>query len=75
METATKVVTALGGIITAIGLGWLLTGAYTFFSGWKNKNPVDQDNGMSGIISGAALGVLAAGITAAIVAGLNAISF
>lgn len=39
MDTAVRVVTALGGILSIVGLGWVLTGAFGYFSGRKNGNP------------------------------------
>ena len=54
METAQKVITAVGGIIAIIGLSWILNGAFDFFSGRKNNDPNRQDQGMSSMISGGA---------------------
>ena len=39
MQIATKVITGLGAILTVVALGWLLTGAFDYFSGRKNQNP------------------------------------
>jgi hypothetical protein len=36
MDTAVRVVTALGAILSIVGLGWVLTGAFDYFSGRKN---------------------------------------
>lgn len=36
METATRVVVALGAILAIVGLGWVLTGAFDYFSGRRN---------------------------------------
>ena len=73
MQIATKVITGLGAILTVVALGWLLTGAFDYFSG--RKNPQQMDQGMTSMISGGALTVLISGITAAIVSALGAISF
>lgn len=35
MQIATKVITGLGAILTVVALGWLLTGAFDYFSGRK----------------------------------------
>lgn len=75
MQIATKVITGLGAILTVVALGWLLTGAFDYFSGRKNQNPQQMDQGMTSMISGGALTVLIQGITAAIVSALGAISF
>lgn len=75
MQIATKVITGLGAILTVVALGWLLTGAFDYFSGRKNQNPQQMDQGMTSMISGGALTVLISGITAAIVSALGAISF
>lgn len=75
MQIATKVITGLGAILTVVALGWLLTGAFEYFSGRKNQNPQQMDQGMTSMISGGALTVLIPGITAAIVSALGAISF
>lgn len=75
METAQKVITAVGGIIAVIGLSWILNGAFDFFSGRKNNDPNRQDQGMSSMISGGALAVLAVSVAAAIVASMGNIKF
>ncbi|SPC38461.1 conserved protein of unknown function (plasmid) [Pseudolactococcus piscium] len=75
METAQKVITAVGGIIAIIGLSWILNGAFDFFSGRKNNDPNRQDQGMSSMISGGALAVLAVSVAAAIVASMGNIKF
>lgn len=75
MQIATKVITALGAILTVVALGWLLTGAFDYFAGRKNRDPQQMDQGMTSMISGGALTVLISGITAAIVSALGAISF
>ncbi|WP_332384202.1 hypothetical protein [Pseudolactococcus laudensis] len=75
METAQKVITAVGGIIAIIGLSWILNGAFDFFSGRKNNDPNRQDQGMSSMISGGALAVLAVSVAAAIVAAMGNIKF
>lgn len=43
MDTAVRVVTALGAILAIVGLGWVLTGAFDYFSGRKNGNPAMMD--------------------------------
>lgn len=75
MQIATKVITGLGAILTVVALSWLLTGAFDYFSGRKNQNPQQMDQGMTSMVSGGALTVLISGITAAIVSALGAISF
>ena len=75
METAQKVITAVGGIIAIIGLSWILNGAFDFFSGRKNNDPKRQDQGMSSMISGGALAVLAVSVAAAIVVAMGNIKF
>lgn len=75
METAQKVITAVGGIIAIIGLSWILNGAFDFFSGRKNNDPNRQDQGMSSMISGGALAVLSVSVAAAIVASMGNIKF
>lgn len=75
MEIATKVIIGLGGILTLIALGWLLTGLYDYFGGRKNQNPQQMDQGMTAIVSGGALTVLIPGVITAIVTAMGAISF
>ncbi|NCB81680.1 MAG: hypothetical protein EOM38_04630 [Bacilli bacterium] len=75
METAQKVITAVGGIIAIIGLSWILNGAFDFFSGRKNNDPNRQDQGMSSMISGGALAVLAVSVAASIVVAMGNIKF
>lgn len=75
METAQKVITAVGGIIAIIGLSRILNGAFDFFSGRKNNDPNRQDQGMSSMISGGALAVLAVSVAAAIVVAMGNIKF
>ena len=75
METAQKVITAVGGIIAIIGLSLILNGAFDFFSGRKNNDPNRQDQGMSSMISGGALAVLAVSVAAAIVVAMGNIKF
>ena len=75
METAQKVITAVGGIIAIIGLSWILNGAFDFFSGRKNNDPNRQDQGMSSMISGGDLAVLAVSVAAAIVVAMGNIKF
>ena len=75
METAQKVITAVGAIIAIIGLSWILNGAFDFFSGRKNNDPNRQDQGMSSMISGGALAVLAVSVAAAIVVAMGNIKF
>ncbi|SDB22375.1 hypothetical protein SAMN02910293_01130 [Streptococcus henryi] len=75
MDTAIRVVTALGAVLAVVSLGWVLTGAFDYFAGRKNGNPQMMDQGMTSMISGGALTAIVAGITAAIVAAMRAISF
>lgn len=75
METATKVIIVMGGILATIGIGWLLTGVFDYFAGRKNGNPQMMDQGMTSIICGAAVAAISSSIAAAIVAGMQAISF
>ena len=75
MDTAVHVVTALGAILAIVGLGWVLTGAFDYFSGRKNGNPAMMDQGMTSMVSGGAIAVISAGVAAAIVAAMRAISF
>lgn len=75
MQTAIKVVTALGAVLSVVGLGWLLTGAFDYFSGRKNGNPQMMDQGMTSMISGGAVAVLSGGIAAAIIAAMQSIHF
>lgn len=75
METATRVVVALGAILAIVGLGWVLTGAFDYFSGRRNGNPLLMDQGMTSMISGGAVAVISTGVAAAIVSAMNAITF
>lgn len=42
METAQKVITAVGGIIAIIGLSWILNGAFDFFQVEKTMIRIDK---------------------------------
>lgn len=75
MDTAVRVVTALGAILAIVGLGWVLTGSFDYFSGRKNGNPAMMDQGMTSMVSGGAIAVVSVGVAAAIVAAMRAISF
>ena len=75
MDTAVRVVTALGAVLAIVALGWVLTGAFDFFAGRKNGNPQMMDQGMTSMISGGAIAAISAGVAAAIVAAMRAISF
>ncbi|HFH8540387.1 hypothetical protein [Streptococcus pluranimalium] len=75
MDTAVRVVTALGAVLAIVGLGWVLTGAFDYFAGRKNGNPQMMDQGMTSMISGGAIAAISAGVAAAIVAAMRAISF
>ncbi|VED98971.1 Uncharacterised protein [Streptococcus anginosus] len=45
MDTAVRVVIALGGVLAIVGLGWVLTGAFDYFAGRKNGNPQMDGSG------------------------------
>ncbi|HEN4417482.1 TPA: hypothetical protein ACGSAW_000279 [Streptococcus pyogenes] len=75
MDTAVRVVIALGGVLAIIGLGWVLTGTFDYFAGRKNGNPQMMDQGMTSMISGGAIAAISAGVAAAIVAAMRAITF
>lgn len=75
MDTAEKVITAIGAFVTIVALSWLLNGAFDYFAGRKNQNPQQMDQGMSAMVSGGGLTVIAPGVTAAIILALKAISF
>ncbi|MHA2621972.1 hypothetical protein ACXZ71_00930 [Streptococcus agalactiae] len=75
MDTAIRVVTALGAILGIVGLGWVMTGAFDYFAGRKNGNPQMMDQGMTSMISGGAITAISVGVAAAIVAAMRAISF
>lgn len=63
-----------GAVVSAVGLGWLLTGAFDYFAGRKNGNPQMMDQGMTSMISGGANAVISGGVATAIVAAMNAIN-
>lgn len=75
METAQKVITAIGAVIAIVGMSWTLSGAFDFFGGRKNQDATRQDQGMTSMISGGALAVLAVAIAASIVAAMGNIKF
>lgn len=75
METATRLVTVVGAIITVMGLTWLLSGASDYLSGRKNGNPQQMDQGMNSMISGGALAAIAGSVATAIVTAMNNIHF
>mgnify|MGYP000900161609 CR=1 FL=1 len=65
MQVATRVIIDMGAVVSAVGLGWLLTGAFDYFAGRKNGNPKMMDQGMTSMISG--------GVNTVIVAAMNAL--
>lgn len=75
MEIVTKLVTTIGSIITVIGLFNVLMGLFTWYKGFKNENPDKIDQGISSMILGGVVGVIAVGVTATIVSALGQISF
>lgn len=75
METAQKVITAIGAVIAIVGMSWTLSGAFDYFAGRKNQDATRQDQGMTSMISGGALAVLAVAIAASIVAAMGNIKF
>ena len=75
MDTAVRVVIALGAVLSIVGLGWVLTWAFDYFAGRKNGNPQMMDQGMTSMISGGAIAAISAGVAAAIVAAMRAITF
>lgn len=44
MEVATKIITAMGALVSIGGLGWAFLGAIEFFQGKKNQNVQQTDN-------------------------------
>lgn len=75
MEIVTKLVTTIGSIITVIGLFNILMGLFTWYKGFKNENPDKIDQGISSMILGGVVGVIAGGVTLAIISALGQISF
>lgn len=75
MDIAVKMVGILGAVFAVRGLFSVMTGAMDFFSGRKNDNPTKMDSGMEAMITGGTMAAISAGIAAAVVAAMNAISF
>lgn len=75
MEIVTKLITAIGSIITVIGIFNVLMGLFTWYRGFKNENAEKVDQGISSMILGGVMGTIAAGVTAAVIAALGNISF
>lgn len=75
MDLAVKIVTLIGGLMSISGLFWMFFGVYELFQGRKNKRPEQRDEGQEHIINGFALAAFSAGIAAAIVTAIQAISF
>lgn len=44
MEVVTKIITAMGALVSIGGLGWAFLGAIEFFQGKKNQNAQQTDN-------------------------------
>ena len=44
MEVVTKIITAMGALVSIGGLGWAFLGAFWFFQGKKNQNAQQTDN-------------------------------
>lgn len=75
MDTVIKVVQIGGTIIGAGGLVGVLIGYNNFQSGQKHDDPVKAEKGVQQMLWGGSGTMIAAGVTAAIVAALNAITF
>lgn len=75
MEIVTKLITAIGSIVTVIGLFNVLMGVYTWYRGFKNENAEKIDQGINSMVLGGVIGTIAAGVTVAINAALGNISF
>ena len=73
MQVATRVIIDMGAVVSAVGLGWLLTGSFDYFAGRKNGNPKMMDQGMTSMISGGVNTVISGGVATAIVAAMNAL--
>lgn len=73
MQVATRVIIDMGAVVSAVRLGWLLTGAFDYFAGHKNGNPQMMDQGMTSMISGGVNTVISGGVATAIVAAMNAL--
>lgn len=73
MQVATRVIIAMGAVVSAVGFGWLLTSAFDYFAGRKNGNPQMMDQGTTSMISGGVNAVISGGVATAIVATMNAL--
>ena len=75
MEILTKLVGVVGAIFVVQGLFSVATGAQKFFSGQKNDNPQQMDQGINSMITGGAMAAISGGVTAAIITALGQIKF
>lgn len=73
MQVATRVIIAMGAVVSAVGFRWLLTSAFDYFAGRKNGNPQMMDQGTTSMISGGVNAVISGGVATAIVATMNAL--
>ncbi|MCF0240418.1 MAG: hypothetical protein HUJ62_08355 [Streptococcus gallolyticus] len=74
MSTAVSVFRVVQVVVTITGLVWVLTGANDFFGGRNNNDSMRQEKGSNGMVNGAALGVIGAGVCQAIITYINSIS-
>ena len=75
MEVVTKIITAMGALVSIGGLGWAFLGAMEFFQGKKIQNAQQADNGMAGMIYVGERAYVSVSIAAIIVVAINSIQF
>lgn len=75
MDIAQKLVMVVGGVMVVRGLFWLLDGVSDYSAGSKNNDPQRKDSGVSSMVWGGVMATISAGVTAGIIAALNAITF
>lgn len=75
MDILIKLVGVIGAILVVQGLFSVITGAQKFFSGQKNDNPQQMDQGINAMITGGAMAAIAGGVATAIITALGQIKF
>ncbi|MCA5014556.1 MULTISPECIES: type III secretion system protein PrgF [unclassified Enterococcus] len=75
MDIVSKIVTAIGAIITVVSLVGVLLGVKDVRSGMANDDPRKTDKGIEAIVVGGAITLIATGVAAAILVQLGTIKF
>ena len=75
METAVRVVNAIGTIGGLVGLGWAAWGIWDLAIGIRREDDIKRDRGITSVLLGAVLGVALKAIFSAVAAGIQSFNF